>query len=88
MFHSVNLLSQAPIARGSCALPSVLFNKHLVEILVIILRLAHCTSSAMLLIIIAFLYGHKTVCVEGEVHVELLFFFKVTSPHSYPIVTM
>ena len=26
MFHSVSLLSQAPLARGSCALPSVLFN--------------------------------------------------------------
>ena len=25
MFHSVSLLSQAPLARGSCALPSVLF---------------------------------------------------------------
>ena len=24
MFHSVSLLSQAPLARGSCALPSVL----------------------------------------------------------------
>ena len=27
MFHSVSLLSQAPLARGSSALPSVLFNK-------------------------------------------------------------
>ena len=27
MFHSVSLLSQAPLARGSCALPSVLFNE-------------------------------------------------------------
>ena len=27
MFHSVSLLSQAPLARGSRALPSVLFNK-------------------------------------------------------------
>ena len=26
MFHSVSLLSQAPLARGSCALPSVLLN--------------------------------------------------------------
>ena len=26
MFHSVRLLSQAPLARGSCALPSVLFS--------------------------------------------------------------
>ena len=25
MFHSVSLLSQAPLARGSCALPSVFF---------------------------------------------------------------
>ena len=25
MFHSVSLLSQAPLARGSCALPSVLY---------------------------------------------------------------
>ena len=25
MFHSVTLLSQAPLARGSCALPSILF---------------------------------------------------------------
>ena len=27
MFHSVSLLSQAPLARGSRALPSVLFNR-------------------------------------------------------------
>ena len=26
MFHSLRLLSQAPLARGSCALPSVLFH--------------------------------------------------------------
>ena len=26
MLHSVSLLSQAPLARGSCALPSVLFS--------------------------------------------------------------
>ena len=28
MFHSVGLLSQAPLARGSCALPSVLFKMY------------------------------------------------------------
>ena len=27
MFHSVSLLSQKPLARGSCALPSVLLSK-------------------------------------------------------------
>ena len=29
MFHSVSLLSQVPLARGSCAIPSVLLEKHL-----------------------------------------------------------
>ena len=37
MFHSVSLLRQAPLARGSCALPSVLLNNvviiEMVEIL-------------------------------------------------------
>ena len=31
MFHRVGLLSQAPLARGSSALPSVMFNVYSVE---------------------------------------------------------
>ena len=36
MFHSVSLLSQAPLERGSCALPSVL--------LIIFLVTCYCTG--------------------------------------------
>ena len=73
MFHSVSLLSQAPLARGSRALPSVLF----IHFFIILFSYSTFNPLIKVLFFVCFcfhLYVHVCMC-ESEMRQEHLMVF-------------